>query len=703
MFAAFALSPSAGGIRPSPPAAAPSSAQQPPAAAPPQAAAVPPPPAPPTQQQQQPDPERDAWAAAIYQRLAGSPSTALALDPKHPTVPVILHPSAPRGGTAPPVTARHLGFLRVDLTGESAGPGRFFPLFPADAAEEEVGVDTGSLDRFGCSGHWASSGCIRLLTAAGEGGCAPAAGADGKAAEQAAGGSSSGSQGRDAGRDDAGAAAEGQPSGLALMPLPAFAALWERSRPSSAAGGAGSGGGKGDGSAGASLGSGDGGWHVPYSRLLPLEEAYGGLARELKSAGLDLSRAHYMLRGWKTKEGRPRLSDTGPRAPPAASAAQRPRRGVVPAELAATRDQRALINWPGLLELLEEEGVAVVPTDGVRYWLARLGGGFHARLAAAGVLCSEATVHHIIARSARGIDHPLNYFMVDRGPNSAMGSRVEGFRDASGTKLHMRDVVGEKAFEVAQAACNLYHGVLYSGRQRGAPLKESLKELREGAFALAEEAIAVRQAREARRQARNGGSAVNGSGGSAAAGTGSPAAGSPGAEAPAAAAWQQEQQHGSQPRSLKRERCPGSAEQRTGGSSENEPLNAALLSPTQQQQERRRRLSGEVDLAAVLPVASPADALAAAAYATPPPVAAAAACEGDEEAEAGMAALSLHCSPEGPALQAAPSGLQVQEHQSEQEEQEQQQGGQRSLTDGMVAADFSSLRARLRAALGVTG
>lgn len=71
-----------------------------------------------------------------------------------------------------------------------------------------------------------------------------------------------------------------------------------------------------------------------------------------------------------------------------------------------------------------------VPTDGVRYWLARLGGGFHARLAASGVLCSEATVHHIIARSARGIDHPLNYFLVDRGPNSAMGSRVEGFRGA---------------------------------------------------------------------------------------------------------------------------------------------------------------------------------------------------------------------------------------------------------------------------------
>ena len=51
-----------------------------------------------------------------------------------------------------------------------------------------------------------------------------------------------------------------------------------------------------------------------------------------------------------------------------------------------------------------------------------------AQLAAAGVLCGETSVHHIIARSSRGVDHPLNYFLIDRGPNSVMGSRVEGFR-----------------------------------------------------------------------------------------------------------------------------------------------------------------------------------------------------------------------------------------------------------------------------------
>jgi hypothetical protein len=53
------------------------------------------------------------------------------LDAKLPTVPVILHPSTPRNGVPPRVTARHLGFLRVDLTAESPGPGRFYPLLPA--------------------------------------------------------------------------------------------------------------------------------------------------------------------------------------------------------------------------------------------------------------------------------------------------------------------------------------------------------------------------------------------------------------------------------------------------------------------------------------------------------------------------------------------------------------------------------------------
>lgn len=114
-FAAFALSPAKGGVALS---QAPSQPSQPPEA----------PPLPPLLM---PDPDRDAWAAGLYQALAASPLLAPTLEARLPTVPVILHPSAPRGGPPPPVTARHLGFLRVDLTGESAGPGRFFPLFPA--------------------------------------------------------------------------------------------------------------------------------------------------------------------------------------------------------------------------------------------------------------------------------------------------------------------------------------------------------------------------------------------------------------------------------------------------------------------------------------------------------------------------------------------------------------------------------------------
>lgn len=170
-----------------------------------------------------------------------------------------------------------------------------------------MGVDTGSLDRFGCTGHWASSGCIRLLTASTA--APPASGDDG-------------------GED--GSTACGV---LHLLPPDAFSALWERSgggeegeegsggeqggpgsregssdaspssgsgAPTSSGGECGGGGGGAGGTAAAAAAP--GGWHVPYPRLFPLEEAYGGLYRELKAAGHDLSRAHYMLRcalaGW---------------------------------------------------------------------------------------------------------------------------------------------------------------------------------------------------------------------------------------------------------------------------------------------------------------------------------------------------------------------------------------------------------------------
>eukprot|EP00887_Chlorella_sp_A99_P006045 scaffold22.g6045.t1 len=304
---------------------------------------------------------------------------------------------------------------------------------PGHAAEGDRGVDTRSLDRFDCTGHWASSGCVRALAA------------EGSAARA---------------------------GGLALLPAAAFAALWETDPAAPA------------------------GWRVPYSSLHYLEEAYGGLCRELKALGFDLSRAHYMLRGWQTREGRPRHGD-GNRRGGAGAGAGRGARGLVPREIVATRHLRAMICWPGLLELLEAEGVAVVPTAGARYWLARVGQGYQRTLAAAGIVCREQSVHHIVARSNRGIDHPLNYFIIDRGDNSAMGNKLEGFRDAEGNKLHMRDIVGELAFEVALAACNLYHGLLYAGRARGAPLEETLRELREAAFHLAHEAIEGRPTKAA--------------------------------------------------------------------------------------------------------------------------------------------------------------------------------------------------------------
>lgn len=115
-FAAFALSPRAATGGP------PASQQQ---------GAAPPPLPPPPSNPWAADGDRDSWAAAIYEQLETSPLLATTLDARHPTVPVILHPSVPRGGEPPPVTPRHLGFLRVDLTGETPGPGRFFPLFPA--------------------------------------------------------------------------------------------------------------------------------------------------------------------------------------------------------------------------------------------------------------------------------------------------------------------------------------------------------------------------------------------------------------------------------------------------------------------------------------------------------------------------------------------------------------------------------------------
>jgi hypothetical protein len=123
-------------------------------------------------------------------------------------------------------------------------------------------------------------------------------------------------------------------------------------------------------------------------------------------------------------------------------------------------------------------------------------------------------------------------------------------------------------------------------------------------------------------------------------------------------AEEQEQQQGSQARTLKRERC---AVQQVGGSEENAAQNRDVPSPSQQQLERRRRLSGELCLAASAAV---------------PALGQEQEEEAGEQVEAGLATLSLLCSPKGAV--------------------------RKREVEGMKPVDLGSLRMRLRAALGVT-
>lgn len=229
-----------------------------------------------------------------------------------------------------------------------------------------------------------------------------------------------------------------------------------------------------------------------------------------------------------------------------------------------------------------------------------------------------------------------------------------------------------------------YHGVLYSGRQRGAPLSQTLRELREGAMQLADEAIAARRERDAKTATRQGAAA--------AAAAASPDQGE--GDLGGSQAATQGTQLGTQPRSsLKRERCSGQAEQQPAGSLENVSRNSPLLSPSQQQQERRRRLSGELQLAAA----------AAAVLADPSSVGQG--CGSEGEMEAGLAAMSLAAGPD-PSIsrEAAPAAAGEEEAAAAAAADEQRHNvpalaSQPSKPD----ADLSSLRARLQAALGVVG
>lgn len=170
-------------------------------------------------------------------------------------------------------------------------------------------MGTNTLDEYQCTSHWGNGGCIRLLTAS-------------------------------------------EDTSLQLMPEAKFRGLWEQ-LDTAAAGTASSGiggsngsngsGGSGE-SSGGSIAFGGTVWGVPRSNLLMLQEAYGGLYRKLRALAYDLQDSHYMLKGWETKSG-------GPRQKTNRLAAYK----GIDSPNAAEHDLRAVANWPGLLQMIEQE------------------------------------------------------------------------------------------------------------------------------------------------------------------------------------------------------------------------------------------------------------------------------------------------------------------------------------------------------------
>lgn len=58
----------------------------------------------------------------------------------------------------------------------------------------------------------------------------------------------------------------------------------------------------------------------------------------------------------------------------------------------------------------------------------------------------------------------------------------------------MREIVGDMWYEVALAACNLYHGFLHLGQ--GKSVKDTMRMLREAAFSKAETELGKQQYNE---------------------------------------------------------------------------------------------------------------------------------------------------------------------------------------------------------------
>lgn len=266
----------------------------------------------------------------------------------------------------------------------------------------------------------------------------------------------------------------------------------------------------------------------------------------------------------------------------------------------------------------------------------------------------------------------------------------------------MRDVVGEEAFEVAAAACDLYHGksllvigrpgqqrmamgssawpsvapppyqqracpstpdppgMLYSGRQRGEPTSQTLRSLREAAFAVAAETMENRRRRAERKAVRDGGAAADGQG--TGCGAHAPPAAVSGELAAAAAAAAARIEPEAEAAAAGQGSCSGlkrgQAEQSSG------PGSPAAGTPAKRPAPEQQRQPPPIGGSMPLPVVG-----------TPQ----------EEEAEAGVAALSLQATP----LQGIPQNVLV----------DSPAAAAPVAPPAKAVGDLGSLRARLLAAL----
>lgn len=141
-------------------------------------------------------------------------------------------------------------------------------------------------------------------------------------------------------------------------------------------------------------------WHIPHAKIMGLREAFGGLYSFLEAQNIDLSCGHYMLKGWKTKDNRPRKANGG-----GIGKIDVTPQAVEERALRAMANEKVWKNPQGesLLKILEDEGHSEVPCKMLDYWISRLGWSFQQLLTERGIVGRDHTVHHIIAQDNRGI------------------------------------------------------------------------------------------------------------------------------------------------------------------------------------------------------------------------------------------------------------------------------------------------------------